>query len=1244
MNRLFRIGAVCCLALLMAVPVWAASTGKIAGRVLDESGEAVIGANVQVTELQMGATVDADGNYHILGVVPGSYTVRITCVGYAAQTYKDVKVSGDLTTTLNAKLKEEALQVGEQVIEYQAPVVKVDVSSKEVRITGKEMESRAFTNIAGLLKKQPGFKVDPEGALHVRGGRASELLVKVDGVDFRDPLVTSSKQLVNLSALNVEEIEVLTGGDARYGGFQSALINVTTPEGSMTKYAGTFEWRNDRILPQKEETYHGVNRRINNFNTDQYDYSLSGPVPFAEKLLGKEKLSFFTSGTARLTNTYTPYSVLRQPNDYMNIGFNLPERQNNEYSTFWKLTYRLDRTKKLNLTYQRDFSKWDVYPDGEASIDGNYGWQYKYDVANRPFCETNRQVISLQFSHNVSKNTLYEVSLGNTSFKTQVKPRGKAPDQFTLTSGAEDQNRRFVGSVDADKDGFPDGYVDANRNGQYDGTGEGYNDINNNGRWDRGEDWVDLNGNGVYDQAEPWTDKPNAQGVNNIGVYDPWDPYVDLNHNGRWDPAEPQLPEQDWNHNGYWDGEPFIDANSNGRYDGSGEGFDDKNRNGAMDKTTNLDPSTSDVAEPFIDGDYWNDTGEPFVDMPDANGYYNGVYDEGEIWYDLPSSFQGPYLGRGVPATNGVYDGPNGYFDEYELFTVPAVLTFNMDSRYPVLYTWEDIRNGIRNGGREWLNLPYIPASDGSFIPGYLSYFSDICPWTGTPISTWTNVTTYDQSRQVFDIPNNMWDRGKEWYNDYNQNGQQDPLPDFFLNPGLWDFSSNWMKRSSSEWYAKLDLTSQVNKYHELKSGFQIKYSNLEMNSIRNPSDPYTNTEVPLPAGSPYPDRGGIRDFYKHRPWEGSAYFQDKMEFEGMIVRAGLRGDFIIQPNELLQTTQTQLDQSQPGALLAKRGDFVLAPRLGISHPVSTKSKLYFNYGHYYQAPSFQYYYRNATANISPNTEIGNPNLKYEKTVSYEVGVNTEFAEDWVANVAGYYRDVYDQIGTVEQREGPIVLNRYFNLGYARARGFEFSVEKKFSSMWALTLNYDFSYAYGKESAATEGLLQRAGIGLPENRDEHPLNWDQTHSVSAFVTLMISDKDHPRPIGVRIPNDWLSTVEFTYGSGYPYTPSIYTTGKLASLILTNSARMPESVNVDWKFDKFWNIAKGIRLATGFEIYNLFDRRNIRSIYTETGNFYDSTHQNDLTARPDGNLGTDFDHNPRNLSPGRQVLLHLKITV
>lgn len=1240
MSRWRRVGAVLIFGGALLVPLlgFAGNVGKIAGRVIERgTGEGIIGANVIILETQQGASADIDGNYVILNIAPGTYEVKVSAMGYQDQTFTGVVVQVDLTTTLKVKLRTEAIGLEEVVIVYEKPSVQLDVVSKSTRISAEELAIRPISNVEDVLRTLPGFKVDPEGALHVRGGRGHEALVTIDGLDVRDPLVNTGKNLVNFSALSVEEIEVLTGGvSAEYGKFQSALIKITTPEGDVKTYSGSMEWKTDRTF------------KATSFHSDEYFYSLSGPVPLSEKLFGK-KLSFFTTGYGILTNTYTPYSIYREPNDFMGLGFNLPERQSNSYNTFWKLTYQIDPMKKLHFSWSRDFFLWDVYPDGEAAWDGNNGWQYKYNPENRPWVKNERRSLNFKFSHQINQKTFYDVSLGNFRTSTLISPRNRTPGEFTLQGDIEDHSQRLYGDADGNNNGFPDGYWDANDNGIYDGDGEGYEDLDRDGVYDRGEDWVDLNNNGVYDRAEPYVDRPNALGINNIGVYDPWDPYIDLNGNGRWDDNEPQLPEQDWNGNGAWDGERFQDANGNGRYDGWGEGYDDMNQNGRVDKQM-LFEDAQDFAEPFVDGDFSFDTGEPFIDTPDSSGIYNGQWDPGEIYFDLPSSFRGLYYPRFEPTRNGQYDPPNGAFDEYELFCLPIELAYGSDPEMPVLYAGGLPQLLLDASAKPWwLDLDWVQIADGSRRAGYMAdIWKDKPPFPGIggspPYrwSTWENRTLHDESEPFFDIQNYVWDQGRETFSDYNDNGLRDYLDDGFLNLGQWDHVAFWQDRLTDEYSFRFNLTSQVSKDHELKAGVEMKYRVMEMQSITGPDIAYNNPDVPLPPGSPWPDRGEVRDFYDRKPWEGACYIQDKMEFEGMIVNAGMRLDFIIQDPKMREETQKMLDINQPGALLAQRGRYRMAPRLGISHPISERAKLYFNYGHFYQTPQFSYFYRSATANASPNTTIGNPNLDYEKTVLYELGVNMEIAGNLVFDVAGYYKDKYNEIDTQEERVGPITLNRYYNLGYGRARGFEFTFEKEPSNYWAWTLNYDYSYAYGKQSAAVEGLLQRLS-NVPENRDEHPLDWDVTHQISSYLTVIIRETDHPRLFGISIPNDWLMTIEFAYGSGLPYTPTQYLAGMSENRILKNSRRFPWNETTKLKFDKNFRW-EGVVFTIGTEIYNLWDKRNWRSVFTDTGNPYDSTHPDnpDNDLEDPGNTGTDYDHNPRNLQPPRQIFLHFKV--
>jgi outer membrane receptor protein involved in Fe transport len=428
-----------------------------------------------------------------------------------------------------------------------------------------------------------------------------------------------------------------------------------------------------------------------------------------------------------------------------------------------------------------------------------------------------------------------------------------------------------------------------------------------------------------------------------------------------------------------------------------------------------------------------------------------------------------------------------------------------------------------------------------------------------------------------------------------------------------------------------------------MKTGAEIKFRDLSMQSIEQPDQPYTG-EAQLPAGSPYADRGGIRDFYQYKPIEGAAYVQDKMEFEGLIVNAGLRGDFIIHDKKVIDQFTERLERDEPGAIVAKRGTYKISPRLGISHPITEQSKLYFNYGHFYQAPSFQYFYRSATANFEASSIIGNPNLEYEKTVQYELGVNTQISEFMVLDISGYYKDQYDLISTSDERWKNMTLDRYVNLDYGRMRGFELSIEKMPSHHYAFTFNYDFSYAYGKASDQHANRDARL-IGVPYNWDEHPLNWDETHKIKAYVTVSYNKGEYPHLLGMTMPDDWMLTMQWEFGSGLPYTPSMYLVGiDNQNLVLPNSSRLPWHETTTLKFEKYYSVGRlgSNRLFFGFTIENFFNKRNVEAVYSQTGTSDKAVNPLNPEYNPFENR-QDYDANPRNYGAPRNILFRIGMT-
>ena len=90
---------------LSAVLLTAGQTGKIAGRVTESgSGEPLVGCNVLISGTSSGAATDANGEYFIINLPPGSYDVEFSMIGYASYSAEGVSVNIDVTTPVDAVL------------------------------------------------------------------------------------------------------------------------------------------------------------------------------------------------------------------------------------------------------------------------------------------------------------------------------------------------------------------------------------------------------------------------------------------------------------------------------------------------------------------------------------------------------------------------------------------------------------------------------------------------------------------------------------------------------------------------------------------------------------------------------------------------------------------------------------------------------------------------------------------------------------------------------------------------------------------------------------------------------------------------------------------------------------------------------------------------------------------------------------------------------------------------------------
>ena len=95
--------------------IWGGVTGKISGSVVNrETGEALPGANVVVVGTSQGAMADDDGEYYILNLRPGIYSISASMIGFQATTRKNVTIHADHTVLISFELSTKVIE-GEEV-------------------------------------------------------------------------------------------------------------------------------------------------------------------------------------------------------------------------------------------------------------------------------------------------------------------------------------------------------------------------------------------------------------------------------------------------------------------------------------------------------------------------------------------------------------------------------------------------------------------------------------------------------------------------------------------------------------------------------------------------------------------------------------------------------------------------------------------------------------------------------------------------------------------------------------------------------------------------------------------------------------------------------------------------------------------------------------------------------------------------------------------------------------------------
>ncbi|MBN2571473.1 MAG: carboxypeptidase-like regulatory domain-containing protein, partial [Ignavibacteriales bacterium] len=166
------------ISLLVAANLFAQNSGKIKGVVIDqETGEAIIGANVILDGTMFGAASDIDGMFVINAVPEGNYTVTLSCIGYAKKTVTEVKVLSGQVEELNITLSPESYETEEVTITAKllkntdAVLLKDRQKSNSISdaISSESISRSGSGNAADAITKVTGTSVVSGKYVYIRG-------------------------------------------------------------------------------------------------------------------------------------------------------------------------------------------------------------------------------------------------------------------------------------------------------------------------------------------------------------------------------------------------------------------------------------------------------------------------------------------------------------------------------------------------------------------------------------------------------------------------------------------------------------------------------------------------------------------------------------------------------------------------------------------------------------------------------------------------------------------------------------------------------------------------------------------------------------------------------------------------------------------------------------------------------------------------------------------------------------------
>ena len=1203
-------------------------SGALKGKVTDKNTkEPIPFANVVVMQggtMVNGASTDFDGNYTVKPLAPGTYSIKVTNIGYGDMVLTGILISADKTRFQNVELVSSDKQLEPVIIKAEKPLIDKDNTVSGTTKTAEDIKNMAVRSVGAIVATGAGV-VSQDGEVgSIRGARSDATITYIDGIRV---LGSSS---VPQSA--IDQVSVILGGTpAQYGDARGGIINVTT-KGASRIFGGGLEMESSELTDP--------------YGNNRLGFSLMGPI-IKGKTQDAALFGFFLAGDLYYRKDGRPTAtglyvanddVLQylQENPLRPTGLSTGGTyKNGEFVR--KEDLHLVKTTPNTSRYGANISgKLDVKTSKNTNL--TFGGQFNYTNGN-----------AYDF-----RNSMFN-SAKNTQFINQTwRVFGRFTQRFPTNSEKKTLIKNVYYTLQADYTKIDNKYFDP----------------------DFKDDIFKYGYLGSYSTYKTNTFQYNPETFQyELNSWDFDTAYVLNEATTGFNPYMANYTKQIY--------DLYPDKWGDAAIGGAGNwlNYNDLSGNGGL-----LNGDNSDYADNRFYG-MWTapgaiQSGYGITDNDQISANLAAAMDVGNHEIKFGFQFEKRRSSGYSYGATGLWDlmrrKVNNQIRELDL-NHPYYSAYNDTVFYPRLYDASSQYTFDKNL-REALGLPvngldYILTDSYNFVDHTIQYYDKdgqlhTVPFDGFKIDMFS----------ADELLDNGYFKASYYGYDYKGNKLTSrPTFDDFFN----EKDENGDYRRQIPAFEPVYLAGYIQdkfSFDDLIFNIGVRIDRFDANQpvLKDPfllRQAHTVSEVE--------ELSGIAVHHPENMGSDYIVYVDNIKNPTAVVgyRNGYTwydagGNEIANPDILDQGSGVNPYVSDTAISANVFKDYEpqvnVMPRISFSFPISEEALFFAHYDiltqrptqRLYSDPSIYKYFHTTT-----RFPISNPALKPATTIEYEIGFQQKLTDRSSLKINTFYREMRDDIQIYRFNGAyPKSYTSYNNIDFGTVKGMTIAYDLRRINNIRMTASYTLQFAAGTGSNVNTAAAL-INSGLPNLRVLNPFDYDRRHNLNLMLDYRYSSgKEYNGPVISRKDGDPIQLlkntgINFTVigGSGMPYTArrnirSVLTGGVNELKGTINGSRLPWQFRVDMKMDRSFDIKVGENKTISMNAYilflNLFNNKNIMNVYPATGSPYDDGYldapesQNDIESKeyPDSyrDLYSIYLLNPGNFSAPRQIRIGLSV--